>query len=320
VTGPLALAIGAVLYALAAPASSGVVVASGSGSASAVSAGSVASSASSGSVTAAARMAASGSASSPSSVAPSAVSPPAETAQTSPAPPPPAATPAAPPAAETAQTSLERARAAYEYGDMELVVESARAVADGRFHPTPAQRAQALRFLGIALYLTGRPEGAETAFFDLLRQRSSTRLDPTTTRPDVVAFFENVRARHYDEIRLASRSHPGKRFLLSFFPPAGQFQNGDPGRGWTMAALELVSLGVAIGTYAQLKSWVRDADQTFPGHTDDARTLKVLNNVAVGVLVGTLLVGIIDGVANFDRDSPDPPVAFVTPDGLGFRF
>jgi hypothetical protein len=223
------------------------------------------------------------------------------------------------PATEAAQ-ALERARAAYEYGDMDMVVDSARLVAEGRLRPTPTQRAQALRFLGIGLFLTGRPEGAETAFFDLLRQRPATKLDPTNTRPDVVAFFENVRARHTDEIRQAARNRPGKSLLLSFLPPLGQFQNGNPGRGWTIAALELISTGVAIGTYAQLKSWVNPRDQTFGPHTDDARTLRILNNVAIGVLVGTIAVAIIDGVANFGRDPDDHPLAWAGPGGVGFRF
>src|SRR5437667_10524052 len=76
----------------------------------------------------------------------------------------------APPPTDAA-TALERARAAYEYGEMEMVVDSARLVAEGRLRPTDAQRAQALRYLGIGLFLTGRQEGAEPAFFELLRLR-----------------------------------------------------------------------------------------------------------------------------------------------------
>ena len=241
-----------------------------------------------------------------------------------PAPPPPATNAAATPAAASpelqAAQALDKARAAYEYGDMELVAETARQVAEGRVHPTPVQRAQALRLLGIALYLTGRPEGAESAFLELLRLRPNVRLDPTNTRPDVISFFETVRAQHYEEIQRAVRDRPGKHFILSLLPPAGQLQNGNRTRALMIGAVEVLSLGVAIGTYAQLRSWVRDSDQTFPGHTSDAQTLKTLNNVAVGVFAATVIVGIIDGVANFNRDSNEPPLAFLTPSGLGFHF
>jgi hypothetical protein len=213
-----------------------------------------------------------------------------------------------------AETALQRARAAYEYGEMDMVVDSARLVAEGRLHPTPAQRAQALRYLGIGLYLTDRHEGAETAFFDLLRLKPRTRLDPTTTRPDVVAFFEDVRRRHAVEINEAASNRPGKSLALALLPPLGQFQSGHKARGITIAALEVLSLGGAIATYAQLSAW----DSKYAGHTfkpaegmvgedysDEARTLKALNYVSVAVLVTTIVVGIIDGVASYTADEPE---------------
>jgi hypothetical protein len=218
---------------------------------------------------------------------------------------------AAPPT--DAEAALERARAAYEYGEMEMVVDSARLVAEGRLHPTPAQRAQALRYLGIGLYLTGRQEGAETAFFDLLRLRPHTRLDPTNARPDVVAFFENVRRRHAAEINEAASNRPGKSLALAFLPPLGQFQAGHTARGITIAALEVLTLGTAITTDAILKSW-----DVYPGHTfmpmpgqpgtnhhSDAQTLKVINNVSVALFAATVVIGIVDGVASYVAVEPE---------------
>jgi hypothetical protein len=218
-----------------------------------------------------------------------------------------------------AAATLERALAAYEYGDMDLVVESARLVAEGRAHPSAAQRVQALRLLGIGLFLTGRSEGAETAFFDLLRQKPGARLDPTHTRPDVVAFFESVRTRHSAEIREAARTRPGKHLAWAFLPPAGQFQNGDRARGIMFGAVEVLSLGLAIGTYVQLKSWQNTSDDTFGSHTDEARTLKVVNYGAVGVFAATVILGIVDGIANFSPHDEEPPLA-LGPGGLTLRF
>ena len=213
-----------------------------------------------------------------------------------------------------ADAALERARAAYEYGEMEMVVDSARLVAEGRLRPTPAQRAQALRYLGIGLYLTGRQEGAETAFFDLLRLRPNARLDPTNTRPDVVAFFENVRRRHAAEISEAASNRPGKSLTLAFLPPLGQFQAGHKARGITIAALEVLSLGTAIATRVQLGAWNKWPGDTFmspPGvlpvenHQDAARTLKALNYASVAVFAATLVVGIVDGVASYVAVEPE---------------
>jgi hypothetical protein len=186
-------------------------------------------------------------------------------------------------------------------------------VAEGTLHPTTAERAQALRHLGIGLFLTGRPEGAETAFFDLLRIRPHTRLDPTATRPDVVTFFEDVRRRHAAEIDEAARNRPGKSLALAFLPPFGQFQSGHKARGITIAALEVLSLAGAIATNLQLRAWDKYPGHTFmppegqPGesYADEARTLKALNYVSVAVLATTVIVGIIDGVASYTAVDPE---------------
>ena len=246
---------------------------------------------------------------------------------------PPPSVAAAPGATTTvpvdAEAALERARAAYEYGEMEMVVDSARLVAEGSLHPTPPERAQALRYLGIGLYLTGRQEGAETAFFDLLRLRPQARLDPTNTRPDVVAFFEEVRRRHAVEINEAASKRPGKSLALAFLPPLGQFQSGHKARGITIAALEVLSLGGAIATRVQLGIWDKYPGHTFkpppgaPGedHQDTARTLKTLNYVSVAVFAATLIVGIVDGVASYVAVEPeDEGRSIADAFGRGMRF
>jgi hypothetical protein len=233
-----------------------------------------------------------------------------------------------------AEAALEKARAAYEYGEMETVVDSARLVAEGRLHPTPSERAQALRYLGIGLFLTGRQEGAETAFFDLLRLRPRTRIDATTTRPDVVAFFEDVRRRHAAEINEAASNRPGKSLLLAFLPPLGQFQSGHKARGITIAALEVLSLGGAIATNVQLHAWDKYPGHTFApprgqtgeNHADAAKTLKTLNYVSVAVLAATVIVGIVDGVASYTAVDPEDTGGTSVADSIasvfvgGYRF
>jgi hypothetical protein len=237
---------------------------------------------------------------------------------------PPAITPTE---AESAM-ALERARAAYEYGEMDMVVDSARLVAEGRLHPTTAQRAQALRYLGIGLYLTDRQEGAETAFFDLLRLKPHTRLDATTTRPDVVAFFENApppRRRDQRGREQPPRQEPDAGFLLPF----GVFQSGY-GRAASIAALEVLSLGTeasrrtcsfAPGTSSTRGTRSRRRGRDGRSHADAARILKPLNYVSVAVLVATVVVGIIDGVASYNAVEPeDAGTSIADILGRGLRF
>ena len=237
--------------------------------------------------------------------------------------------PSAPPATRPpppvdAAGALERARAAYEYGDIDEMVESARQISEGHLRPTPAQRASALRYLGIGLFLTHRQEGAETAFFELLRLRPESRLDPQTTRPDVVAFFEQVRLRYAQPIQEAARASNRKVFAWNFFPPAGQFQNGHTARAYTIAGLEIVSLATALTTLALLKSW------ELPGHQfsdpDQARAVKMVNWASIGVLAATVAYGIIDGIAHYPEipdDAPPPPATTrltIGPGGLALDF
>jgi hypothetical protein len=233
--------------------------------------------------------------------------------------PPPAAT--TPPAPADAESGLQQARAAYDYGDMELMVAAARAVAEGGLHPTPAQRVSALRYLGIGLFLTERREGAETAFFDLLRLRPGLRLDTTTTRPDVVAFFEEVRRRHAVEIHAADSARPGKSLVLALLPPLGQFQSGHKARGITIAALEALSLAGSIASYLQLRAWDRDyPGHTFGPHADTARTLKVLNVTSIVVFAATFVIGVIDGVASYTADPEETPSSLAHVFTDGYRF
>lgn len=221
-----------------------------------------------------------------------------------------------------AATALEHTRAAYEYGEIDEVVESARPVAEGRLQGTPAERAQALRYLGIGLFLTGRRQGAETAFFELLRMKPDARLDPRTTRPDAVAFFEQVRRRHHREIAEAARAHNPKSFLLNFLPPFGQFQNGHRGRGYTIAALEIVSLATAVASLALLESWERP-HQLF-ADTQAAETLRAVNWASVGVLALTYVIGVIDGIAHYGDPAPGSGTETArlewSPGGVRFRF
>ncbi len=242
----------------------------------------------------------------------------------------PAAAAAAPPSSSTpaaptdAASSLERVRASYEYGDIDDVVEWSRPIAEGRLAATAAQRALALRYLGIGLFLTGRAPGAEAAFFELLRMRPDTTLDPRTTRPDVVTFFERVRVGHAREIKDSARENNHKTFAWNFLPPAGQLQNGHLARGLLIGGVELASLATAITSFALLTHW-EQAHHVFADPAQ-AQTMKVVNFVSIGVFGVAYFLGVIDGIGHYS-DLPDeaaPPGRggrlALTPSGVALTF
>jgi hypothetical protein len=255
--------------------------------------------------------------------------PPAPPGETPEVPEPPPA-PGRPPT--TAVAALDRANAAYEYGDMKEVVESARPVVDGALEATLAERVQALRLLGIGLYLTGRPTGAENAFLELLRNRPKARLDPTTTRPEVVAFFEDVRRRHRSNIEDAARARSRKSMIWNFLPPVGQFKNGDNGRGFLILGVGVASAAGAITTSLLLNDWCIE-NRTCPGapgatmaaKTSTANTVQNWNYISVGVLAATYAAGVVDAFLRSDREPEEAERSvsfFVFPGGagLGGRF
>jgi hypothetical protein len=219
---------------------------------------------------------------------------------------------------QNAGAALFRAAAAYEYGDLNQVVDSARLITEGLLPSTPEQQTQALRYLGIGLYLTNRPGGAEAAFKELLRQEPEAHLDPTSTRPEVVAFFENLRRQQ----RLQQRSN--RKLIWNFIPPVGQFQNGDNVKGWIVLSVGVASLATALTTEVVLKKWERMPGYTFPGHYVTAKSLKAVNWIAVGALAATYIYGVFDGLVGYGKPIDDPKpsfsLRFTSEGGLGFTF
>jgi hypothetical protein len=215
--------------------------------------------------------------------------------------------------------ALVRAEAAYAYGDMVQVVEAARPVAEGTLPSTVEQRARALRFLGIGLFLTNRALGADNAFAELLRVDPTARLDPTTARPEVVAFFENIRHQR------VAREHATRHFIWNFLPPAGQFQNGDTVKGSIVGGVEFVALASMVSSRLVNYSW-HNPDNTYGkpegSRTDEARVLKVVQYASAGVLAATYLYGVIDGIVHYYRPLEEPSnslTLLVFPNGGGLR-
>jgi hypothetical protein len=196
----------------------------------------------------------------------------------------------------TAFAALVRATAAYEYGDMVQVVEAVRPVAEGTLPANTSQRARALRYLGVGLFLTNRALGAENAFSEWLRIDPNARLDPTSTRPEVVAFFENIR---HQQVK---REMSSRTFAWNLLPPAGQFQNGQKTKGWILAGVELTSAASAATSWLLVKSW-KHADTTYD-HDNLVRGFTWVNWVSGGLLVATYIYGVIDGLVNYYR-TPD---------------
>lgn len=235
--------------------------------------------------------------------------------------------PAAAPATRL-RTALER----FEFGDYAAVIVELESLVERGARELPsADRLEALRAYGISCVLMGRATAAEGAFLLLLEADPRAHLDPAIVRPEAVAVFERVRARRNATLLSAYRRGRTKRYVvLNFIPPAGQFQNRQYGKAYSLLGFELGLLATNITSGALLYAW-RGENQDFPGHEDGARLLRPLNWVSFGVLVSCALYGIVDGLIVGRRMSSEERLVEgrlssrrsawdLTGPGLGVRF
>lgn len=240
----------------------------------------------------------------------------------------------------SAEVALKQAEAAYEYGDMPLVVESARVVTDGTLRATPTQVEQALRYLGIGLYVTGRLQGAQMVFEQLLQMAPETQLNPATTRPEIITFFYQLRRARIESLREAHRANR-PNILLSFLPPLGQFANGHRTKGWVLLVAQAATFITATTTYAIYKSWERDdgtvceapelgfeACRDRTETAEDLRTWQLGSSAAFAALYA---YGVLDSLISRSREpsqeellrrGPPPLSVSLSPNGaaLSLRF
>jgi hypothetical protein len=182
----------------------------------------------------------------------------------------------------------------------------------------PADLAEAYRLAGIAAFFQNRKPDAEAYFVSYLRIELDGRLDPALYPPEVVNFFNDVRALHDAELR-KRRPKARRYWLLNLIPPGGQIQNGDRTKayiiGGALGALAITN----VASFLVLRSWCKQVSGSNgesvtcddgKDHSSSASTLRVIN-IASGVgLILTYAYGVYDGVKGYRRrESPQPFVA-----------
>lgn len=192
------------------------------------------------------------------------------------------------------RTLLRESLDLYVVGRYQEAVEILRPLVESRVLTDRADQLEALRTYGISLFLIGARPGAERAFRDLLRLDPDAQLDPAFVRPEVVAFFERVRARYRLEVRTAER-RGSRSVAVNLVPPWGQFRNGHRVKGYLVLSGELAFGITSIATAALLYSWRDDTGQ-FPEHEDAYRPLSMLNYVSFGLTAAVVVYGIVDGI------------------------
>jgi hypothetical protein len=184
----------------------------------------------------------------------------------------------------------------FDFGNYESVVQQLRPIVENGATElrVQADREEVLRDYGIACALTNRQTAAEGAFLLLLRAQPGAHLDAALVRPEAVALFEAVRARHREELLAAYRKGRPRYFMfLNVLPLVGQIQN----RQWR----ELIGFGASevlllsgTATTAGLLYRFQGNDHTFSGHQSAYKPLQTLNVVGFSLLLAVTVSGIID--------------------------
>ena len=141
------------------------------------------------------------------------------------------------------------------------------------------QIVEAYRMLGVAELFQGHNEAAAQEFRKLLQVRPAYRFDPLLDPPQVVDLFNEVLHAHEAEVasleakqREASLARQREReqcdklragptviekrfarnsFLVNFIPfGAGQFQNGQRGKGWAFLVAEATLAAVSVAAFS----------------------------------------------------------------------
>jgi hypothetical protein len=213
------------------------------------------------------------------------------------------------PEAAAVRADLHAAAEALRGGDYRRSAELAAPLAEN-----PAiertDRAEAHRLYGLALFFLGRHGDAEAALLEYLKLDVDAHLDPALVPPEAIVFFEDVRSRHAAELRALRPKPKQKRYaILNVLPPAGQLQNGHRGKAIAIGAGGVLLLGANLGSYLVLRDWC-GADKTCGDHTDDARTLRIVNLASGIMLIGLYAYGVGDAAWHYyrrpDEAHPEP--------------
>lgn len=182
-----------------------------------------------------------------------------------------------------------------------------------------ADLADLRRTLGILLFIADRKNEAREQFEWWLLMDASAELDPYSTAPTLLTFFNDIkknlgpttaemarlqkeRQRNYEAPRLYERTLQPKLEFLCYLPfGIGQFQNGEVGMGLLFLGLEVAFLAVNIAgyVYGQL---IAEPDGRILSTTSNRRKFTealVLQYVGLGSFVTTWTIGAIHARVRF---------------------
>ena len=234
------------------------------------------------------------------------------------APPPAEAAAPEPPAPPTPRQRLDEAVRRYQLGQFdEARATLAELAVSNSTHLDPELRQQARIYMGELLFTEGDQQGAQVFFRKVLAEDPTRVLDPFRHPPDVVGYFNYVRALIDAERRPVEAPPPvvatpvAEPAPRSAWAPLGvyHFQHGLPGRGAAWLTAQVGLTGTSFVTFVLL-----GIDHGAPADSPELARLKRLNTANRVVASAALLswgLAITDAQLHWRRAHPRPQRASV---------
>lgn len=236
-------------------------------------------------------------------------------------------------------SQLQQVREQFRHGGYEGVATAAEQLLGT--DPSMLVRAEALQYLGASLELLGRSPEAEEQFEILATLQPQWAMNRSEFPAEVIALFESVRDRVLDQLdrvedqqrraqeerqrqrerelllqqqRLEALSRPRylavevrpRHLILALLPfGAGQFQNGQRGKGYAFLGTQL-GLTVTSMTLWLVGSYGLDQVNDPPQYEQHFRGLMYSSWAVVGTLAASVVWGIIDGLVHYLRARRQP--------------
>lgn len=221
--------------------------------------------------------------------------------------------------AETRGTTAQRADQAYLDGDFEQAATLYQNLLDAGALSDPAVREPALEHLGISLTILERRDEARAVFLQLLGLNPAHRLDEMFVLPEVVAYYESIRAEFVRELPEPS-IRPTNPLALSLMPfGIGQIYNEQPAKGYALMAAEGLAVGLSVFSYYYKQGFCEDirGGTCLTDDKDAHNRWQQVQQVSAFVASGLIIYGLVDGALYYREEKPLSLAPTPTPDGRG---
>jgi hypothetical protein len=185
----------------------------------------------------------------------------------------------------------------------------------------PAQLAEAHLLLGVAYFETGRLEPASRELESALFLDSTLTMDPNLFSPEAVKFFdkekEELARKARDDAERARLAHEAqrlrqalanmvvlekRRYFVNFIPfGAGQFQNGERGKGVFFFVSQAALGGASVSLYAYQVVKYGFRGRVPQDEVSGVRTIQTIQIATGAACLGLMAWGIIDSLSHYQH-------------------